>query len=82
MGSTTADAGTVRDYILWLESRDFVERYAIFTNIINGDEAWFPPHWSVDMALVQNGALTEIGILYRDLKLFEIFIPLVSSGGS
>lgn len=79
IGSQSADVDALRSFMIWLEVTDYVERYAVFPTRIKGDEAWFPSHWSVDMALIDydTGTLTEMGLTYRDLDINILYLPAV-----
>lgn len=78
-GSPAAGLDALSGIMLWMETTPWIERYAVFTNRIEGDESWWPSHWNVDMALIdyQTGQLTEMGLRYKNLEVHEIFIPMV-----
>ncbi len=78
-GSPAADLEALSGMMVWLEATPWIERYAVFTNRIRGDESWWPSHWSVDMALIdyETGQLTAMGMRYKNLEVYEVFLPLV-----
>jgi len=54
--------------------RDWIERWAYFTNRARGDEPWYPPGWNVQLLDWDTGELTEIGKWYASQKTY---IPLI-----
>ena len=78
-GSPSADTVALSAAMLWLEETDWIERYAVFTNRIEGTSPWFPEHWNPDMALIEWGTdnLTEMGEMYVNHEVHKVFIPIV-----
>ena len=78
-GSPAGSVEALGGAMLWMETTPWIERYAVFTNRIEGDESWWPSHWNVDMALIdyETGQLTAMGMRYKNLEMHEIFLPLV-----
>jgi hypothetical protein len=61
------------------KKRDWIERWAYFTNRSNGDEPWYPVGWDVQLIDWNTGELTEIGKWYAE-ELHQVFLPIVQKG--
>ena len=77
MGSPSGSLEAVNAYMLWLEATPWIERYAYFPLGVNGNESWWPSHWSLDMRLKDESGITPMGELFRDFQLQQVMIPLV-----
>lgn len=63
-GGTPEDFRRLTNFI---KSCGWIERYAAFTNRVNGSEPWLPPGWeSVSLLDYDTGELTEVGQIYAD----------------
>jgi hypothetical protein len=68
-GDPQGNHETYEKLVPWLENCVWIERYAAFTTRLSGKEPWYPASWPNPprMQLVENGILTSLGELYRDL---------------
>lgn len=71
-GNVFMDDAMVR----YFQSQPWIERYAYFTNRAQGDEAWYPYGWKVQLSDYATGELTAIGKWYRD-GLHRTFLGMV-----
>jgi hypothetical protein len=80
-GSVNSDVFATESFLVWIESRPWIERYAYFPTRMNKDFYWFPESWSDDMALVEwhQDDVMPLGEVYRDFEIFQVFIPLLES---
>jgi hypothetical protein len=73
-GNLSVDDGLVK----FFESKDWIERWAIFCNRAKGDEWWYPSSWIVRLFDWDTGEPTSIGNWYIN-GLEEVFLPLINN---
>ncbi len=61
---TTGDPQTLTELLSMIESKEWIERYAYFTNVNMIGEPWFPEGWNV--GLFENDVLTPLGNVYKN----------------
>jgi hypothetical protein len=72
-GNVSRDEAMVREF----KSRDWIERWAYFTNRASGKEPWYPADWNVQLIDWYSGELTNIGEWYAH-GFHRSILPLVS----
>jgi hypothetical protein len=80
-GSVTSNVSATTAFLVWMEGKSWIDRYAYFPTRMNKDFDWFPKSWSDDMALVEwhQDDVMPLGELFRDFEIFQVFIPLIES---
>ena len=72
-GNLSVNDGLVK----FFESKDWIERWAIYCNRAQGTEPWYPSQWVVRMFDWDTGEPTSIGNWYIN-GLYENFLPLIT----
>ena len=78
-GSVVSDISATEKFLVWIESRPWIERYAYFPTRMNKLFPWFPQDWDNEMALVEwnRENIKPLGELYRDFQIYNMFIPAI-----